>query len=397
MSVIIPGFQFAGVHCGIKDNPRKKDLTLIYSEEPLTLIEGVFTTNKVTAAPVEVCKKSIRKGKAQLIVINSGVANACTGAQGMKDALETQKYAAQLFQLDRSQVMVCSTGKIGDFLPMQKLKEGLIKAKDWLDPKSFLEAAKGIMTTDQFVKWGCTKGKLQGKKYTLAVMTKGAGMLRPDMATMLTFIVTDLNVDKATLKTIFRRTIDRTLNRVTVDGDTSTNDTVLMMANGRAGNVSFTADSPEGAQIEKQLMSLLTDMAKKITLDGEGATKCTKIIVNGAKNQSDAKKIAYSVGNSPLVKTALFGCDPNWGRIMAAVGYSGAKIKPEKINIAIGPYWVAKQGMNSGEYKAKDVSKYLKKKDVEIRIDCNVGNADFFVYASDLTYDYIHLNAEYHT
>jgi len=397
MSVNIPGFQFAGIHCGIKDNPRKKDLTLIYSEEPNTLIEGVFTTNKVTAAPVQVCKKSIKQGKAQLIVINSGVANACTGAQGLKDARETQKAAAKLFKLQKNQVMICSTGKIGEFLPMSKLKDGLVKAKDWLDSKSFLEAAKGIMTTDQFVKWGSVKGTIQGKKYTIAVMTKGAGMLRPDMATMLTFIVTDLCFDKNVLRTLFRNAINETLNRVTVDGDTSTNDTVFILANGRAANSPFEAESAAGKQVAKQLHTLLTDMAKKITLDGEGATKCTKVIIRGAKDQKDAKKIAYAVGNSPLVKTALFGCDPNWGRIMAAVGYSGAKVKSEKISIAIGPYQVAVNGMNSRNYKAKDVSRYLKKKDVDITIDCAMGQAEFFVYASDLTYDYIHLNAEYHT
>ncbi len=395
--ILIPGFQFAGIHCGIKDNPRKKDLTLIYSEEPDTLIDGVFTQNKVCAAPVLVTRKSVRQGKGQLVVINSGVANACTGARGLKDARATQKVSAKLFGLDQDKVAVCSTGKIGEFLPMDKLNEGLIKAKDYLDTKSFVEAAKGIMTTDQFPKFDAVRGVLNGKKYVIAVMTKGAGMLRPDMATMLTFIVTDLCFDREVLGKIFRNAINETLNRVTVDGDTSTNDTVLIMANGRAGNKAFSADSSEARQIEKELTVLLTKMAKLITLDGEGATKCCQVRVGGARSVADAKKIAYAVGNSPLVKTALFGCDPNWGRVMAAVGYSGAKINPEKISIDIGPYAVAKNGVGVASTNPKEVSRYLRKKDITLDIGCGVGQAEFFIFMSDLTYEYIHLNAEYHT
>lgn len=395
--ITIPGFQFAGVHAGIKDNPRKKDLTLIYSEEPQTLIDGVFTKNRVCAAPVLVCRKAIKKGRGQLVVVNSGVANACTGAQGLKDALATQKEAARLFNLPQSSVSLCSTGKIGVYLPMKKLLSGLKKAKEYLDPKGFLEAAKGIMTTDQFLKFGHVEGTLQGKKYTIAVMTKGAGMLRPDMATMLTFIMTDLQFSKPVLSTLFRNAVNQTLNRVTVDGDMSTNDTVLILANGRSGNKPFSVNSPQGKQIQNQLIELLEKMAKKITLDGEGATKCCKVKIFGARNQEDAKKIGYAVGNSPLVKTALFGCDPNWGRIVAAVGYSGALIQSDNINIKIGPFWVTRNGIGAPGLVPSQVSRYMKKQDIEIDIHCGKGPGQFHVYMSDLTYDYIHLNAEYHT
>ncbi len=397
MKITVPGFQFAGIHCGIKDNVRKKDLSLIYSEEPHTLIDGVFTKNKVCAAPVVVSRKSIRQGMGQLIIVNSGNANACTGERGLRDALKTQSEGGRLFGLVPSRVAVCSTGKIGEFLPMKKLLQGLVKAKDFLDRKNFMEAAKGIMTTDQFVKYGCIKDEIRGKRYTIAVMTKGAGMLRPDVATMLTFVMTDLKFERQVLARLFRRAVDVTLNRVTVDGDMSTNDTVLIMANGRVGNRTFSVDSAEGKKIGNQLTSLLKQMAHKITLDGEGATKCCEVKVTGARNEGDAKKIAYAIGNSPLVKTALFGCDPNWGRIMAAVGYSGAKINPEKIRISIGPYTVAKNGTGLCSFVPSLVSQYMEKKLIEIRVDCGVGPASFHVFMSDLTYEYIHLNAEYHT
>ncbi len=334
-NIIIPGFQFSGIHCGIKDDPKKKDLTLIYSENPKTLVDGVFTTNKVFAAPVTVCRDVVKKGYGQLVVINSGVANACTGNQGLKDAYQTQKEAGRIFGLSPEKVLVCSTGKIGDKLPMKKLVGGLAQSTSRLGPGNFVLAAKGIMTTDEYPKYAWVKDDIDGKKYVIAVMAKGACMLCPNMATMLAYVMTDLNFTKSALKTIFRRAVNQTLNRITVDGDTSTNDTVLVMANGMAGNKTFTADSPIGRKVEKQITKILDEMARKITLDGEGATKCGKVFITGAKSVADARKIAYSIGNSPLVKTALFGCDPNWGRIMAAVGYSGAHVIQEKLKVSI--------------------------------------------------------------
>lgn len=396
-TIIIPGFLFSGIHAGIKDQPAKKDLALIYSEEPQTLIDGVFTKNRVRAASVDVCRISIRDGFGRLVVINSGIANACTGVQGMKDALKTQTEAAKLFKLKTSQVCVSSTGKIGDFLPMKKVIKGLAKAKQKMGPKKFEEAAKGIMTTDQWPKYSLRKGRLNGKPYTIAVMAKGAGMLRPDMATMLAYVLTDLKFSKPVLRQIFRKAVDQTLNRVTVDGDMSTNDTVLVLANGRAGNKTFSATSTAGKNIEKEMTLLLEEMARKIALDGEGATKCCDVHIKGARSAVDAKKIAYAIGNSPLVKTALFGCDPNWGRIMTAVGYSGANVDQHKISIKIGPYWVAQKGQGLKKTSASRVSKYMKKERIEMFVDCGVGKGTFHVYMSDLTYDYIHLNAEYHT
>ncbi|MBX7148528.1 bifunctional glutamate N-acetyltransferase/amino-acid acetyltransferase ArgJ [bacterium] len=398
-NIIIPGFQFSGIHCGIKDDPKKKDLTLIYSENPKTLVDGVFTTNKVFAAPVTVCREVVKKGFGQMVVINSGVANACTGSIGLKNAYQTQKEAARIFGMDASRVLVCSTGKIGDKLPMKKLIKGLGKSTQHLGPGNFVVAAKGIMTTDEYPKYAWVKGEIGGKKYVIGVMAKGAGMLCPNMATMLAYVITNLNFTQATLRTIFRRAVGQTLNRITVDGDTSTNDTVLVMANGLAGNKTFTADSAAGRKVEKQMTELLDEMARKITLDGEGATKCTKVFINGAKTVAEARKIAYSIGNSPLVKTALFGCDPNWGRIMAAVGYSGAHVVQEKLKVSIGPHMVVKNGQGvigpSDNFKA--LQNYMKKQDLEITVDVGVGKASFFVYMSDLTYDYINLNAEYHT
>lgn len=395
----IPGFQFSGIHCGIKDSSRKKDLSLIFSEEPDTIVDGVFTKNKVVAAPVEICKKIIKKGKAQLIVVNSGIANACTGPKGMANALRTQKEAAKLFNLSPSSVLISSTGKIGDQLPMKPLISGLQTAKEKLNSKNFYEATQGIMTTDQYPKFASSRSKINGKDFSIAVLAKGAGMLRPDMATMLAYVLTDLKVSRATLKKIFRSAVNQTLNRITVDGDTSTNDTVIMMANGRANNKEFSATSPAGKKVEKILINLLEDMAKKIALDGEGATTCCTVFVKGAKSQADAKKIAYAIGNSPLVKTALFGNDPNWGRIMAATGYSGAFVKQDKISIQMGPYLLVKNGMGciTDAKKIAKVSQYMKQREIEMTVDIKQGQADFHIFMSDLTYDYIHLNAEYHT
>ncbi len=395
--IIIPGFQFSGIHAGIKDSVRKKDLTLIYSEDPNTIVDGVFTTNKVVAAPVVVCRKVVKKGHAQLVVINSGVANACTGEQGLKNSLQTQTEAAKLFGLKASQVLVCSTGKIGVQLPMKPLLSGLKKAKELLSGNNFLEAVKGIMTTDQYPKYAVHHGKIGKKPYTIAVLAKGAGMLRPDMATMLAYVVTDLNFDRQALKIIFRNAVNQTLNRITVDGDMSTNDTVLILANGRAGNLPFTATSPVGRTIEKQLTFLLETMARKIALDGEGATKCCDVKIRGAKNTADAKKMAYAIGNSPLVKTALFGCDPNWGRIMAALGYAGAHLIPEKVSIHIGSFAVVKNGIGVKGCNPSKVSQYMRNKHMDITVQCGLGQGEFHVYMSDLTYDYVHLNAEYHT
>lgn len=394
----ITGFQFSGIHAGIKDNPRKKDLSIIFSEEPKTIADGVFTKNRVCAPPVQLCRQVVRGGYAQLIIINSGVANACTGMRGMKDAKKTQKEGAELFGIKPSRVFVSSTGKIGDFLPMKKLVSGLRKAKKDLSQENFVSAAKGIMTTDQYPKFGSVTGKIFGKKYTIAVLAKGAGMLCPNMATMLAYIVTDLKIGRPALKKIFRSAVDQTLNRVTVDGDTSTNDSVIIMANGMAGNKTFSASSATGKKIQKELTTLLEKMAHQITLDGEGATHCCLVKVKGAASDTDAKKIAYAVGNSPLVKTALFGCDPNWGRIMAAVGYSGAKVNQNKINIKIGPYLVAKNGRGTVYHdRPGPVSRYMKKENIEIGIQCGSGKGSFHIYMSDLTYDYVNLNAEYHT
>lgn len=394
--LIIPGFHFSGIHCGIKDDAKKKDLSLIFSEEPATLVDGVFTTNKVCAAPVKLCRPVIKRGHARLVVINSGIANACTGKKGINNAKSIQQHAAQLFDLKPHQICVCSTGKIGNQLPMPKLLRGLKKSKDVLAPQHFLQATRGIMTTDQYPKYGSIRGKIAGKPYHIAVLAKGAGMLCPNMATLLAFVVTDLQFSRPVLRKIFRQAVSLTLNRVTVDGDTSTNDTVLILANGRAGNPPFEVDSAVGKKIAGEMTSLLEKMARQIALDGEGATTCCKVMVRGARDEKDAKKIAYAIGNSPLVKTALFGNDPNWGRIMAAVGYSGAPIDENKINIRIGPFAVAKNGCGM-QFNATQVSHYMKKKHIEINVQCGNGPGSFYVYMSDLTYDYVHLNAEYHT
>ena len=393
----IPGFLFSGIHAGMKDDKNKKDLALIYSEEPKTLIDGVFTKNLVKAPPVEICQNNLKKtSTGRVIAINSGIANACTGKDGLKRALQTQKEISKILKIKQEEAFVCSTGKIGGPLPMTKMLPGLKKASQKLDPQNFHQVSEAIMTTDQYPKFSSCEGKIGKEKYTIAVMAKGAGMLHPNMATMLAFIVTDLKFTKSALHTLFRQAVNETLNRVTVDGDTSTNDTVLIMANGRAGNKTFKANDSVGQKVKKQMVTLLENMSRQIAMDGEGATTCCDVIVEGARSEKEAEKVAYAIGQSLLVKTALFGRDPNWGRIMAAIGYSGAKIQPEKVSIKMGSLLLVKNGMGV-EKNLKKVADYMNQEFITMKVNLAQGKSRYHVYMSDLTYDYIHLNAEYHT
>lgn len=395
----IPGFSFAGIHCGIKDDAEKKDLSAIYSHSPKTLVGGMFTQNKVAAPCVYLAREQLKKSAySQLIVINSGIANACVGTKGEKDHQTILKQAAKVFSLNSSQVYLSSTGKIGELLPTKKILQSLKTLKNEIHQDHLHEAALGMMTTDQYPKYEFIKSKLGKTPYHLAVIAKGAGMLRPNMATMLAYIVTDLHLNKKVLNQLLKTTVNQTLNRITVDGDTSTNDSVFMMANGFAKNETIALNSAAYQKIQKQLTKLLEAMARQIALDGEGATKCCDLKVLGALSEADAKKVCYAVGNSLLVKTALFGCDPNWGRFLAACGYSGARVDPNKIKLKIGPYLVANRGKENPRCDMAQVRDYMiKNKYLDIQIDLGVGKAKYHVYMSDITYDYLHLNAEYHT
>lgn len=402
------GFHACGIHCGIKKNG-KNDLSIFYSATPCTAA-GVFTKNLVKAAPVIVSKKNI-KNKISAIIANSGCANACTGKRGIKDAEEMCAITAKMLNVKPLNILVASTGVIGQFLPMNKIKNGIknifselsnyqiIKFDNSIILKSptrklVLSAVEGIMTTDTFVKVQSSEFGIRGSKATIWGCCKGAGMIHPDMATMLCFVLTDVSISKKLLAEALKSAVDKSFNRISVDGDTSTNDCVFLLANGAAGNKPIIKKDDSFFAFALQLEKICLGLAKKIVSDGEGATKIIVVAVKNAASESDARKIAATVATSPLVKTAMFGNDANWGRIIAAAGRSGAKINPSKMDIYFGGMLVAKNGAgtNFSEKKAKEI---LNKKEVTVTLDLKSGHKCFTYYASDLTFDYVKINASY--
>lgn len=390
------GFVATGIACGIKKNG-KKDLALLYSPEA-TQGAGVFTTNKVKAAPVLVSQENLKLGKIQGIVINSGNANACTGDQGIKDARQMAKWAAQALGIKAEQVLVSSTGVIGFPLPMEKVQDGISLAAKDLSQSGGTKAAEAIMTTDTYSKELALSLEIEGKTVTIGGMAKGSGMIHPNMATMLGFITTDAAIEPGLLNSMLKKAVDKSFNMITVDGDTSTNDMVIMLANGQAGNSPLTKDSVQTEIFQQALDYLTIVLAKQVVGDGEGASKIVEITVKGALSESDAKKAAMAVATSSLVKTAIFGEDANWGRVICAVGYSGAEIEPDKIDIFLasskGEEQMAKNGggLVFDEAKAKTI---LEEKEIYLTIDLQIGDKETKVWTCDLSYDYIKINADY--
>lgn len=395
----VPGFRFSGIKAGIK-KADKPDLALIYSEVP-SIAVAAFTTNLAQAAPVTVSKKNIRSGVCRAIVVNSGNANACTGARGLKDAEAMVRATAKSLHLKDHQVLVCSTGKIGIPLPMKKILSKIPVAAKALSVDGFMDAAQAILTTDNGIKVASAEGKIGGKSYKIAGFAKGAGMIEPKMsvphATMLAYIVTDALVPRDVLKVLFKNCVEETFNRVTVDGDMSTNDTAVVIANGMAGNKPFKLKTPECRKFADNLFQVMESLAKQMVKDGEGATKCVAIDVKRAKTADDARRVAYAVANSLLVKTSFFGQDPNWGRVLGAAGRCGATLNPERVDILYGNVCVARKGQSTGiaaDTKAKAV---MKAPEFTVTIDCHQGQNGFRVYASDLTLEYVKINSCYRT
>lgn len=387
-------FLFSTAEAAIKKSG-KKDLALIFSEKKAN-IAGVFTTNKVKAAPVKLDIKNIKSGKGQAIIANSGNANACTGKKGMCDAIETASLVAKKLNIHPSLVYVCSTGVIGTPMPMQKIKANIPSLAENLGTSSIKDAAHAIMTTDTFPKIIIKKIKIQNKTAVVAGICKGAGMICPNMATMLCFIFTDLAVAQKTLNKALKDSVNKSFNRITIDGDMSTNDTVLLMANGMAGNSELTEKSVDYKTFKKTLDEITYELSKLIVKDGEGASKFVEVEVKGASSEKDAEKAAFAVANSNLVKTAIYGNDANWGRIIAAIGYSGIEFDEEKVFIQLGNIKVASKGISTG--KDKNANKYLgKNKEIKIIINLNKGKASAKVLTCDLTEKYIKINAEYRT
>lgn len=389
----IIGFSFSTVEAAIKKAGRK-DLALIYSEVPATAA-AVFTTSSVKAAPVLVSREHIAGGLARALIVNSGNANACTGEPGLTVARETSRLVADALGIEASTVQVCSTGVIGVQMPMGRIRDAIPALVDGLTSGTLDDIAEAIMTTDTFPKMEAGGGQAGGISYTVAGIAKGAGMIMPNMATMLSFIITDAAVEPGFLQDSFRKGVDRSFNAITVDGDMSTNDTCLIMANGMSGNPTITAGSAEGDSFELILNDVLLSLAKQIVKDGEGATKFVEIRVGGAKDDADAKRAAMAIANSSLVKTAFFGQDANWGRIFAAVGYSGAEVDQSRLSLCFDDVTMARNGVFADEDAEARGTKVLKQKEFTVSVDLGIGSGTATVYTSDLTHDYISINADY--
>lgn len=385
------GFFASGIYAGIK-RTSKLDLAIIYSERDAAAA-GTFTTNRVKAPPVILTEKQIKKGRARAVIVNSGNANACTGPQGMKDAKEMTELTADALFIDKDMVCVSSTGVIGELLPMNKIRSSVKLAADSISPDGGRDAAIAIMTTDTFPKEVAVRGRVGGKTITVGGMAKGSGMIHPNMATMLAFISTDASIGRVALQKILSKEVNRSFNKITVDGDTSTNDMVLCMANSMAGNSPF--DSNDLAMFQNMIGHVCRRLAMLIARDGEGATKLVEIMVRRAKSEKDAEKVGFAVANSSLVKTALFAGDPNWGRIMAAIGYSGANIREERISISFDKVRMVKNGLGLGKDIEKKVAEVMKNKEYKITIDLNAGSCETAVWTTDLSYDYVKINVAY--
>ena len=393
-TVTVPrGFLFSTVEAAIK-KPGRKDLAMIYSEHE-SVMAGMFTTNSVKAAPVRLDMKLIGKGTGRAVIVNSGNANACTGEQGMKDAVEMGKLAAKVKGIKADEVYVCSTGVIGTPLPMGRIRPQIDVLVDGLGNATMDDVAAAIMTTDTFPKIVAKRKKIGNKMITITGICKGAGMIQPNMATMLSFIVTDAVIDKPALDAALRQAVGRSFNRITIDGDMSTNDTVLIMANGAAGNETIKMKSKGYEIFEGALTELAYELSELIVRDGEGATKLVEVEVKNAKSERDAEKGAFAIANSLLVKTAIYGNDANWGRLMAALGYSGIALKEEKTDIYLNGLLVARNGITTGV--DKEANDRLKDKRIKIVADLHLGKGNAKVLTCDLTEGYVKINAEYRT
>ncbi len=392
MNVIMcPGFKAAGVAAELKKKG-KKDLGLIYSQVPAN-VAGVFTKNRVKAAPVLLDMELIKSGVCQAVIVNSGNANCCNGEQGMRDARAMASLAASELGISNNLVFVASTGVIGEPLPIQKIKRAIPDLVKSLQPEGIPDLARSIMTTDTVPKMVSAQGIVEGKTFTVTGVAKGAGMIRPDMATMLCFVCTDVGAAPEILKETLVKAAHRSFNRITIDGDTSTNDTVLVMANGLSGAVIRSVAQRDIFQ--KVLDEIFLNLAKQLIRDGEGVTKLVEIMVRGAVSDSDAWKVADTVAHSPLVKTSFFGEDANWGRIVGAVGRADAKVDPDKIDIYFDDVQLVKAGISCGKAVEAEATKVLKKSEFVVTVDLNMGRGSDLMYTCDFSVDYVKINADY--
>ena len=390
---VVSGFRAGAVAAGIKKRGGL-DLVLILSEKE-AIGAGVFTTNKVKAAPVIVSEKHLRDGRVRAIIANSGNANACTGAQGLANAKDMAEIVAKELGIESHQVLVASTGVIGAQIDMGLVSRSIGDLANSLSAEGLLQALEGIMTTDSFPKIARFKGSAGGKPYSIVGIAKGAGMIMPQMATMLCFLLTDINIGLPDLKRALSLSVEKTFNRITVDGDTSTNDTVLVMANGMAGNGIMDSTDEEG--FRGGLTKVMYDLATMIVRDGEGATKLVHVHVLGAASSRDALTAARTISNSPLVKTAFYGQDPNWGRIMAALGRSGVEMRQEEVEILVDHVKIVEKGVGMGPDQEKEAAECMKNREFSVTVDLRQGGYEDHMITCDLSHEYVTINADYRT
>jgi glutamate N-acetyltransferase/amino-acid N-acetyltransferase len=383
------GFQAAGIACGLKEGGAK-DLALIVSDVPAE-VAATFTTNAVKAAPVKVSMKHARNGKIRGVVVNSACANACTGVGGITDAKAMIEHAADVTETRPREWLVCSTGRIGTRLPMVKIFKGIDKAASKLAPNSGVDAAKAIMTTDTRRKEFAMRFKVGGRKLTIGGMAKGAGMIHPNMATMLCFVTTDASIDKASLRACVDEAVELSFNRISVDGDTSTNDTVIVLANGASGTNLLKSYHPQYNLFKKTLTHVMRKLARMIVEDGEGITRVVDVVIKDAANAQDAKLAALAIAKSELIKTSWAGGDPNWGRIMSALGYSGARVREEMIDIYYDGLVAVTNGQPSKTPVAR-LKKIVRQPKFTITVHLHAGTAEYSVLTTDLTEEYVRIN-----
>lgn len=396
----IKGVRAAGVYCGIKRakpvlSPAEGlDLALIVSDRSAT-VAGVTTNNRTKAAPVLLCERQLKGGRFSALVANSGNANACTGPQGARDAVQMRDRLARLIDRPAGEVFVASTGVIGKRLPLPKVLSGIREGYGCLSVTGGQEAARAIMTTDTSPKEAAVSFELDGKSVVIGGMAKGSGMIAPNLATMLCFVGTDARISSPLLRRVLRRTVGDTFNTMTVDGCMSTNDTVLLFANGMSDTPSLKAGTPQLALFEEALFQILSRLARMIMKDGEGATKLVRVEVKGSRTTRDAKVAARAVADSALVKTAFFGEDCNWGRIMAAIGASGIRFDPSRVEIALDTIPVVRQGVGLGAAAERQAAVRMRRSEFDLTIHLHEGTAEAVVLTTDLSEAYVRINAGY--
>ncbi len=390
-TVTTPKGFLAGATCAGINRQGKLDLGLLYSEVPCVAV-GLFTTNKIKSAPVILSQKHLQNNKAQAIVVNSGCANACTGRQGVKDAKETASLTARKLNVLPEGVLIASTGVIGVPLPMEKVKEGVMKTT--LSKKGGHELAKAMMTTDTFPKEIAISVRGGSEQFIIGGVAKGSGMIHPDLATLLCFLTTDADVEADFLRSALQEAVDMSFNMVTVDGDTSPSDSVFFLANGLAGNRRI--DFKNGEPFQAALNRVCLYLAKAVARDGEGATKLIEVVVEGAVDEAEARKAARNIASSFLVKAAIHGSDPNWGRVVAVVGRSGIEVKESKIDLYLNQVCVMKSG-NPAPFDKGALRKSLDKEEVYIRVCLNIGKSKATAWGCDLSEEYVTINSAYTT